>query len=383
MGWTHANPGAPMSVTAKLADLETPALLLDCRQLQVNLQLMKDRARDLGVTLRPHAKTAKSIPILELAVDASCRITVSTLKEAEAAFAAGFSDILYAVGIAPNKLRRVLDLRRAGCDLCVVLDNVEAARAVSRAAREAELALPVMIEIDTDGHRAGIKPEAEDLIAVASALEAPAVLKGVMTHAGESYGCDAPAALQAIAELERAGAVRAAERLRAAGHACPEVSVGSTPTALSAVSLEGVTELRAGVYMFFDLVMAGIGVCATDQIALSVLTTVIGHQAGAGRLIVDAGWMAMSRDRGTAKQKQDQGYGLVQGHEDLIILDANQEHGLVGRRDGAALDLSAWPIGSLLRILPNHACATAAQYGHYDLIGLEQGPATWPRFSGW
>lgn len=372
-----------MSVTANLTELETPALLLDRRQLQTNLDLMKDRARDLGVILRPHAKTAKSIPVLERAVDASRRITVSTLKEAEAAFAAGFTDILYAVGIAPNKLRRVLELRRAGCDLCVVLDNVEAATAVSRAAREANLTLAVMIEIDTDGHRAGIKPEADDLLTVAAALEAPALLKGVMTHAGESYGCDTPEALEAIAELERSGAVRAAERLRAAGHPCREVSVGSTPTALSAVSLEGVTELRAGVYMFFDLVMAGIGVCSTDQIALSVLTSVIGHQAETGRLIVDAGWMAMSRDRGTAKQRLDQGYGRVQDHGDLIILDANQEHGLVGRRDGQPLDLSAWPVGASLRILPNHACATAAQYDHYDLVEDGRVTEVWPRFSGW
>lgn len=372
-----------MPAFAPLTDLETPALLLDRETMLANLALMKDRARSLGVVLRPHAKTAKSIPVLELAVDASRRVTVSTLKEAEAAFAAGFSDILYAVGIAPQKLRRVVELRRAGCDLCVVLDNVEAAVAVSKAAQAADLVLPVMIEIDTDGHRAGIKPEAEDLLSVAAALEAPAVLKGVMTHAGESYGCNTPEALQAIAELERSGAVRAAERLRAAGYPCAEVSVGSTPTALSAVSLEGVTELRAGVYMFFDLVMAGIGVCSMDQIALSVLTSVIGHQAGSGRLIVDAGWMAMSRDRGTANQTVDQGYGLVQSHEDLIIIDANQEHGVVARRDGQPLDLGAWPIGTGLRVLPNHACATAAQYDHYDLVDDGRIAEVWPRFSGW
>lgn len=372
-----------MPASSPLTDLETPALLLDRERMLANLALMKDRAGSLGVVLRPHAKTAKSIPVLEGAVDASRRVTVSTVKEAEAAFAAGFSDILYAVGIAPQKLRRILELRRSGCDLCVVLDSVEAAVAVSRAAQAAQLVLPVMIEIDTDGHRAGIKPEAADLLTVAAAIEVPAVLKGVMTHAGESYGCDTPEALRAIAELERSGAVRAAERLRAAGYPCPEVSVGSTPTALSAVSLEGVTELRAGVYMFFDLVMAGIGVCSTDQIALTVLTSVIGHQAEAGRLIVDAGWMAMSRDRGTAKQKRDQGYGLVQGHEDLIILEANQEHGLVGRRDGRPLDLGSWPIGSSLRILPNHACATAAQYDHYDLVDGDQVAGAWLRFSGW
>jgi D-serine deaminase-like pyridoxal phosphate-dependent protein len=94
-----------------------------------------------------------------------------------------------------------------------------------------------------------------------------------------------------IAEQERAGAVRAAQRLRDAGLPCPVVSVGSTPTALSAERLDGVTEVRAGVYVFFDLVMHNVGVCGIDDIALSVLTTVIGHQEEkAGRSSMPAGW---------------------------------------------------------------------------------------------
>ena len=113
-----------------------------------------------------------------------------------------------------------------------------------------------------------------------------------------------------MAEQERRAAVSCADAIRAAGLPCPVVSVGSTPTAHFARSLEGVTEVRAGVYVFFDLVMAGLGVCQADDIAASVLTTVIGHQAEKGWILVDAGWMAMSRDRGTAKQPVDQLYGL-------------------------------------------------------------------------
>ena len=107
--------------------------------------------------------------------------------------------------------------------------------------------------------------------------------------------------------------VGAAAILRAAGHACPVVSAGSTPTFMSARSFDGLTEFRAGVCVFFDLFQAGVGVCGLDEIALSVLTTVIGHQREKGWTITDAGWMAMSRDRGTASQAVDQGYGLVCG----------------------------------------------------------------------
>jgi D-serine deaminase-like pyridoxal phosphate-dependent protein len=211
-----------------------------------------------------------------------------------------------------------------------------------------------------------------------------------MTHAGASYDCRSTEALQAMAEQERSRCVRAAERLRAAGLPCPEVSVGSTPTALSAVSLQGVTEVRAGVYVFQDLVMQGVGVCGMDEIALSVLATVIGHQHEKGWVLVDAGWMAMSRDRGTQAHQLDWGYGAVCDAagtpiEGLLMSGANQEHGIVSWRDGRAdADIEKrFPVGTLLRILPNHACATGAQFAHYEVLGTDGALQRWDRFSGW
>ena len=153
--------------------------------------------------------------------------------------------------------------------------------------------------------------------------------------------------------------------------------------------MDGVTEVRAGVYMFFDLVMAGIGVCKLEDIALSVLTSVIGHQSDRNWIITDAGWMALSRDRGTATQRVDQGYGVVcdlagRPIDDLIVVATNQEHGIVSSRSGGAMELERFPVGTLLRILPNHACATAAQHDRYHVIAGEPVvETTWPRFSGW
>src|SRR5690606_27335938 len=260
----------------------------------------------LAVKLRPHVKTSKSLPVVQAQLEAGARgITVSTLKEAEEFFAAGIDDILYAVGIAPNKLPRALALRRKGCDLKLITDNVAGAEPGVRFGREPGETFEVWIEMDVDGNRSGIPPGSDLLLDVGRALhEGGARLGGVMTHAGGSYAFDTPEALQAAAGQERAGTARAAQRLRQAGLPCPAVSVGSTPAALSAQSLEGVTEVRAGVYVFFDLVMHNIGVCTMDEIALSVLTTVIGHQQDKGWAIVDAGWMAMSRDRGTQAQKR-------------------------------------------------------------------------------
>jgi D-serine deaminase-like pyridoxal phosphate-dependent protein len=167
------------------------------------------------------------------------------------------------------------------------------------------------------------------------------------------------------------------------------VSVGSTPTALLADNLAGVTEVRAGVYVFFDLVMAGLGVCAPEDVAISVLATVIGHQRDKGWTIVDAGWMALSRDRGTAAQAVDQGYGLVcdlhgVAFDGFIVSGANQEHGIISHRSGRAGRLLDLPVGAQLRILPNHACATAAQYDAYQVLGDDGAIVQrWERFNGW
>ena len=365
-------------------DLPTPALLLDETRMMRNIVRLAERAERLGVSLRPHLKTAKSVEAARrLSGGAPGPITVSTLAEAEVFHDAGHADILYAVGIAPQKLRRVQALRARGCDLVVILDNEAQAQAV------AEADVPALIEIDSDGHRGGLRPDDPVLIHVGRILHDSGCLRGVMTHAGESYAVRGAAAHAEFAELERMAAVTAAERLRDASLPCPVVSVGSTPTAHAARDLTGVTELRAGVYMFFDLVMAGIDVCTVDDVALSVLTTVIGHQPAKGWTMIDAGWMALSRDRGTASQDVDQGYGLVCDENgrvlpDLIVSSANQEHGIVSLRPGAEGSMPELPVGTRLRILPNHACATAAQHDRYNVLPQDGGPLqTWPRFGGW
>ena len=375
----------------RLAPLPTPCLVLDEAKMMRNIDRLAAHAASLGISLRPHLKTTKSVDVARrLLTGGHGPATVSTLAEAEVFAAAGVRDILYAVGIAPQKLDRVIALRRQGCDLTVILDSLEQAEAVAAASRAVGVAIPVLIEIDSDAHRGGFAPDDPTLIAVGRCLADGAELRGVMTHAGESYGVAGSDAHAAFAERERAAVVAAAEALRGAGLPCPVVSVGSTPTAHAVRDLSGVTELRAGVYVFFDLVMAGIGVCSTDDVALSVLTTVIGHQPSRGWVLIDAGWMALSRDRGTAAQAVDQGYGLVCDEAgtvlpDLIVTQANQEHGILACRPGSTAPLPDLPVGARLRILPNHACATAAQHSDYHVLPADGAAAlvVWPRFGGW
>ena len=383
----------------QLTDLETPALVLDRNLLDRNIARMREHLTKLKVRLRPHVKTAKSMDVVRRALgqpgdQADPRpdaITVSTLKEAEYFLSHGVTDILYAVGIAPNKLDHVAALQRKGADITILLDSVEAADMTAQRGAALGVTFPALIEIDSDGHRSGIRAGEGALLEIGRRLQAgPGTsLRGVMTHAGDSYNAPTIDAIRELAERERAAVVQCAEALHGAGLPCPIVSVGSSPTATYAERLDGMTEVRAGVYMFFDLFMAGLGVCAVDDIALSVLTSVIGHQRSRNWIITDAGWMALSRDRGTAKQRVDQGYGVVcdlagRPIDGLIVADTNQEHGIVAARGGGAIDFERFPVGTLLRILPNHACATAAQHPQYHVIAGEPVvEATWPRFSGW
>jgi D-serine deaminase-like pyridoxal phosphate-dependent protein len=378
----------------QLNELETPALVLDRAKLDCNLERMSAHIRGLGGVLRPHVKTAKSIDVVRRALrDTPGGITVSTLKEAEYFFAHGIRDIIYAVGIAPGKFAHVFSLMQNGAQLKVTTDNLDAIRQLAQAASNAKVRVPVLIELDVDGHRSGVHPDSQLLLDLGKALTSTSgvTLAGVLTHAGDSYSCRGAEALIRFAERERAGAVGAAQRLRAAGHEVPIVSVGSTPTGTFTRDLSGVTEVRVGVYMFQDLVMAGIGVCGIDDIAVSVLVCVIGHQNERGWIITDGGWTALSRDRGTATHNVDQGYGLVcdaAGRvlaEDIIVQSTNQEHGILARRDGGPIDPQRFPVGTLLRVLPNHACATASQHACYHVVDGSAPDVLdrWERFAGW
>jgi len=372
--------------------IDTPALLIDREKTIRNIKRMEKRAASLNTRLRPHGKTAKSIDVMRLFSGIpECGITVSTLKEAEYYASHGITDIIYAVGIAPSKFDRVFRLLKKGVRLTVILDSLAQAGAAVEAAEHWKTMLPALIELSSDGLRSGLNPADPMLLHVAKYLEAADWIefRGVITHAGGSYSCRTSDGIRKTAEQERSTAAGAAEQLRQFGVPCPVVSIGSTPTIMSAPSAEGITEYRAGAGIFHDLVMAGLHVCSLDDIAVSVLTTVIGRQKEKNRIIVDAGWTALSRDRSTAEQAVDQGYGIVCDTSGLpvnglILSETSQEHGIITHRKGTPLYMERFPIGRRLRILPNHACATASCFDSYLILNAE-GEITdqWESFSGW
>jgi len=387
---TFGSPINPLTATVygmliesmRLDDLQTPCLVLDRIVLKRNLESMRAIARRHGVSLRPHLKTAKSAEVARLAVDGASAITVSTLAEAEYFARHGFRDITLAVGITPQKLGRAAALVETGVDLTVITDDASAAADI--AAHPADFR--ALVEIDSGDHRGGVLPASNDLLDIARALKGK--LGGVLTHGGHSYDCRTVECAEQVAEEERTAVVTAAERLRAAGMSCDTVSVGSSPTVRHAKRLDGVTEVRPGVYMFGDLFQAEIQSCGPGDLALTVLASVIGRRPAENCIIVDAGSLALSKDRSTAVTDHDAGYGLIRdaanrpAFGDCRIERAYQEHGVATAEQQLPFDLL--PIGAKVRISPNHACLTAAAYDCYYVVeGGDEIVAVWDRINGW
>ncbi len=369
-------------------ELPTPTLLLDRAKLMANITRMQASADRLGVRLRPHLKTMKAARAAETVVSAGAvGITVSTLKEAGYFLDHGFRDITYAVGMVPAKLPEAASLIARGADLKIMTDSIEVAQAIAEYSDRSDVGFKLMIEIDCGDHRGGMQPESPDLLKIAELIShSRTTLEGVLTHAGQSYGVDNPTAVAAIAEQERDAVVTAATRLRDNGFDIQTVSVGSTPTALFAEDLSGVNELRAGVYTVFDMDQQARGVCETSDIAMSVLTSVIGHNKAAGKILLDAGGLALSKDRSADRFRPEVGYGQLcrlDGSliDDLYVTSVSQEHGHVQVRDES--DFAEFPVGSRLRILPVHACMTAAAYDRFSVFEQNEVFETWDRVNGW
>jgi len=374
----------------RIADLPTPALLLDRHRLAANLAAMRGRIVAAGPRLRPHLKTAKSAAVARLALGAANGpITVSTLAEAEYFADHGFTDITLAIGIVPAKLDRAAALLGAGVRLRLLTDDPATARAIGERGAALGVTFPVHVEVDCGGRRAGLDPTDPALVETARILHRGpgSALAGLLTHAGHSYHRRGAAALAATAAGERDSIVAAANALRAAGLPCPVASAGSTPTAVFGTDWAGVDELRPGVYMFMDLDQQALGVCTTGEIALSVLASVIGHNRRAGHLLLDAGAIALSKDVSAEEFRPGTGYGLVCDAAEgaplpgLAVAAVAQEHGMVPVGDAAAFE--RLPVGARVRILPVHACLTAAAWTHYDVIEDGRVVDRWDRCAGW
>jgi D-serine deaminase-like pyridoxal phosphate-dependent protein len=355
-------------------EVETPALLLHLDVVERNLAHMADRARRLGVRLRPHAKTHKCVELgrRQLAYGA-VGLTVATLVEAETFAQAGVTDLTWAFPIDPTHVphaRRIA--AETGTMLRVVLDDLATARSLTGSG------LHVWLKVDCGYHRAGVDPASPYALEVARELgaERGITFDGILSHSGHAYRTTNKREAAAVAESERRVMVEFAERLRRDGIAVRDISVGSTPAMAAVERLDGVTEARPGNYVFYDRTMVLIGCCDWADVGVTVLASVVSHQPGASHFVVDAGALALSKDGGPTHGSLPAAMGAVRDHPELTLASVSQEHGIV-RASPATLD-ERFTVGERLEIIPNHSCLTVAHFDEYHVVRAGRVVDRWP-----
>ncbi|HEY9405483.1 MAG TPA: alanine racemase [Pyrinomonadaceae bacterium] len=371
-----------------LSELPTPALVLDVARVRRNAERMRTRVESMGARLRPHIKTHKCIEVARLQTSApATALTVSTLAEARWFAARSFADLTYAVPIEPGKFADAISLAGDCERLALLTDDAEIPAQLNAAARDAKVTLDLFLKVDCGYHRCGVEPETPEAFEIPRRISDSSHLRfaGILTHAGHSYHSRSLDELRAIARHERDVMVEFAAALRASGIAVPVVSIGSTPTISTVEHLEGVDEARPGNYIFFDAFQATLGSCRFEDCALTVLSSVVHRDFTRRKVVIDAGAIALSKDRGAVDTDSTCGYGHVldlEGRDlNLRIASLSQEHGMIEVHDDALFD--QLKVGTRLRVLANHSCLTAAQHPHYNVLEAGRIVDRWQIQRGW
>lgn len=377
----------------ELSKLTTPCLLLNQTRLRKNIARATDKARSLGVSLRPHLKTTKSLDICRLILEEGWSdVSVSSLPEVALAIEAGARNIRYTSPFAPNKLEMVQSILPETVAFEILLDSPQAIRSIEDKAEALGMRVGVVVEVDADGNRAGVTLSRLDAICEVLAQARSIYCAGVYGYTGASYRL--PKFEDRLDLLDRHidALEDAVTRLEQSGVHCSAVGLGGSPALLTAKAARSLTEISAGVFLFQDLAQAGIGSADMTDLAVGVMATVTQHKPEGERIFIDAGGLALSQDRSTANQTLDQGYGLVLdpvsweplGAGDIVVAQTSQEHGMLRRRDGSPAPTEILPVGQRVLVLPNHVCMMAAAHGHYHVLNDAAEPiARWSRVTGW
>jgi D-serine deaminase-like pyridoxal phosphate-dependent protein len=351
-------PGTPV------AALDTPCLLIDLDRMAANIQRWQAAIAAAGVGLRPHVKTHKSPELARMQLAAGAAgITVAKLGEAEVFAAHGCGDIFVAYPvIGAQKWRRAAELART-CRLIVGADSAIGARGLSAAAAAAGTTIGVRVEIDTGLNRSGVPPE-RALELCRLALELPGLkLDGLFTFRGGSFPGSAGRSAAELGREEGELMVALAEELRSSDVPIQSISVGSTPTSRAAAQVPGVTEVRPGTYIFSDYMQAEAGNVSYDEVALSILCTVVSRPAP-DKATVDGGSKTFSGDIVPERLKL-KGYARAVGME-AYVESMSEEHGVVRLGPGAEMRE-----GDRVAFYPIHVCPTVNLSD--ELIGVRNG----------
>lgn len=371
-----------------LYTLKTPCLVLDIERVRKNAERVSKIALRHNVNLRPHIKTHKCVEIAKIqTAEHLGGVTVSTLAEARAFSKFGFDDFTYAVPIEPGKFSEVIEIVKSGVNLNVITDDAEIPPVLNEAAKKSDVKINVFVEIDCGDNRSGVLPSSPQAVEIPRFIADASNLNfaGILTHAGHSYEARSIERIKKIAAEERDTMVALAEKLRVENIEVRCVSIGSTPTINHVDHLEGITEVRPGNYIFFDAFQATLGSCSFADCALTVLAAVVHRSFEQKKIIVDAGAIALSKDRGAFLLDENCGYGRVldlDGNElGLRINGVSQEHGVIKVENEELLQ--KLKVGSRVRILTNHSCLSAAQHTHFNILQNGEIVDEWVIHRGW
>ena len=357
-----------------LTDVTTPAFLVDRAIVQRNCDAMREKARASGVAFRPHVKTHKSVEIGRMQHGgATGPITVSTLAEAELFADDGFRDITYAVPIAPRKTaaRRGLS-PRASSGSSVLIDSEDALRAIEEFAASHGVTFDVFLKVDCGYHRAGVDPDEPGQRAAgdrAGALGGGAVsgtahARRALVQRARRARRSARIAAEEAASLTRFRALLAAEGLGEARR-----SIGSTPTASVVERFSECDEVRPGNYVFFDAFQSTIGSCALEDVR--------GVGADDGRRLVSGARRAHRRRRRAGALERrgpehiDPALRLRPRLRSRPSVRCRCASSRCRRSTARSPPKTHVPVGTRLRIVPNHSCLTAAMFDTYQIVDGE------------
>ena len=353
-------------------DVETPHILLDYERLQANIRLIQNIADARGVNLRPHIKTHKCLEIAQRQINAGAvGITASKVDEALVFIEYGVRSVTVAYPlVVASKLDRLIAAAHAhNADLRLIVDSPAGVNAIACAAEKHQKQIDVFLKIDVGLHRCGLTEGDRHMVGLVQSIVQAADLNfvGLLSHAGHTYGAEDMGAARNIAQEECETMMRVRAKLEGAGIDVAEVSVGSTPGTLASDSYDGITEIRPGNYVFMDRMPLRLKLIEPNQIALSVLATVVSQNAD--YFIIDAGSKTLSSDQGAHGMAGMEGFGLAYPADqfedkdyEMIVAKLSEEHGFVTRK---GLDLE---IGAQLRIVPNHACVVANLLDTYAVL---------------
>ena len=345
--------------------VSTPAAVVELNAMESNIKVMLDGAARCGIAHRPHIKSHRSVQLAKMQLAAgACGITCAKLGEAEVMANAGIDDILVAYAlIGEEKWERYAALSERCRSLRTMINSEYGAKGLCETAKRHGKVFEVLVELDGGTNRGGLLPGADALAFAQSVRKYDGVkIVGLLYYPGRSYHEETLLGIEWAARKERDDLVETGQLLRGAGFDCSILSGGNTVTSKVPDCLAGITEIRAGNYIFNDCAQLWKDRVSIEDCALRIVSTVVAKPDECNA-IIDCGTKTMSGDNLTPEHPR---FGYIIGHPNAIIWNLNEEHGFV-RSDNGPLDLA---VGDRIAIIPNHACVvpnlTGVLYGMRD-----------------